>query len=209
MIYWKSNIRKILERILRIKSSNWLTKWYPNLTIHVEWKAINHRILKRPKMSNFTLYFESNCLRKSTPKFGLKMNNQWSNIKLKGQIMMKFYDFPIHTKLMKQEMQFGKKWRTIPFLKWNWLPKSNLNYNYCKRNDRFTLLTRLTWRLGSKSRRLKCIWSVSSSAYVRHSRGEFDQILQRFVINPALIRSNRSLGRKGILKNSGFRWKTA
>ena len=26
------------------------------------------------------------------PKFGLKMNSWWSNVKLKGQMMMKFYD---------------------------------------------------------------------------------------------------------------------
>ena len=76
-------------------------------------------------------------------------------------------------------------------------------------NDLFTLLTRLTRRLGSKSCRLKCIWSVSSSAYVQHSRGEFDQILQWFMINPASIWSKLSLGCRGVTKNSGFFSKTA
>ena len=47
-------------------------------------------IPKRPKLSNFTLYFKSNCPHKSTPNFGLKMNNKWSNVKLKGQMMMNF-----------------------------------------------------------------------------------------------------------------------
>ena len=30
------------------------------------------------------------------PKFGLKMNSGRSNVKLRGQMMMKFYDFAIH-----------------------------------------------------------------------------------------------------------------
>ena len=75
-------------------------------------------------------------------------------------------------------------------------------------NNQFILLTRLTRRLGFKSRRLKCIWSVSSSAYVRRSRGEFDQILQRFMINPAFIGLQSSLERGGITKNSGFAQKS-
>ena len=29
------------------------------------------------------------------PKFGLKMNNLWSNLKLKGQMTMKFYELDI------------------------------------------------------------------------------------------------------------------
>ena len=86
--------------------------------------------------------------------------------------------------------------------------KSNLNNNCCKINDWFTLLTRLTKILGSKSRQLECICSVFSSAYVQRSRGEFDQILQRFVINPASIRSELSLRRKGIMKNSRFMLQT-
>ena len=40
MIYWKSMTRKILKWILRSKSSNWLTKWYPNQEIHVNRKII-------------------------------------------------------------------------------------------------------------------------------------------------------------------------
>ena len=62
-------------------------------------------------------------------------------------------------------------------------------------HDRFTLLTRLMRRLDSKSRQLECICSVSSSVYVRLSRSKFDQIM-RFVINPALIRSQSSLERR-------------
>ena len=68
-------------------------------------------------------------------------------------------------------------------------------------NDWFTQLTRLMRRLGSKLRRLKCIWSVSSSAYFRHSRGEFDQILWWFTINPAPIGSQSS-------RNAGGSWRT-
>ena len=45
--------------------------------------------------------FKSNCLCKSIPKFGLKMNNSWSNVKLKGQLLMKFYESDIHGKLME------------------------------------------------------------------------------------------------------------
>ena len=36
-------------------------------------------------------------------------------------------------------------------------------------NDWFILLTWFKWRLGSKSHLLKCLWLVSSSAYVRRS----------------------------------------
>ena len=60
-------------------------------------------------------------------------------------------------------------------------------------NDQFIFLTWLTQRLGSKSRWLKCIWSVSSSAYFQRSRGEFDQILWWFMINPAPIGSQLRL----------------
>ena len=159
------------------------------------------------------------------------MNWRWSNVKLKSQMMIKFYDFTIHGKLIKEGIQwnqnkknldlrsgrnpcfkisknphpkFGQKWRKIRFLKWNWLTKSNIYYNYYKMGDWFSLLTRLTRRLGSKSRQLKCIWLVSSSTYVRCSMGEFDQILQRFVINPALIGLQSSLEHEGIMRNSEF-----
>ena len=33
--YWKSNIRKILKWTLWCNSSNWLSKWYPNLEIDI------------------------------------------------------------------------------------------------------------------------------------------------------------------------------
>ena len=91
---------------IQCKSSNWLTKWYPNLAIHKWMESKNQRIPKKPKLSNFTLYFKSNCTCKSTPKFGLKINSRWSNVKLKGQMMMKFYDFSIHRKLMKDGIQW-------------------------------------------------------------------------------------------------------
>ena len=41
------------------------------------------------------------------PKFGLKMNSRWSNVKLKGQMMMKIYELDIHRKLMKQVIQWN------------------------------------------------------------------------------------------------------
>ena len=41
------------------------------------------------------------------PKFKLKMNSRWLNIKLKGQIMTKFYDFAIYKKLMKKGIQWN------------------------------------------------------------------------------------------------------
>ena len=66
-----------------------------------EYKANDQRIPKRPKLSNFTLYFKSNCPLKSIPKFGLKMNSRWSNVKLKDQMVMKFYKSDIHGKLIK------------------------------------------------------------------------------------------------------------
>ena len=37
------------------------------------------------------------------PKFVLKMKSQWSNVKLKSQTVMKFYEIDIHRKLMKKE----------------------------------------------------------------------------------------------------------
>ena len=39
------------------------------------------------------------------PKFRLKMNSRWSNVKLEGQILMKVYELDIHKKLMKQGIQ--------------------------------------------------------------------------------------------------------
>ena len=50
-----------------------------------------------------------------------------------------------------------QKQRTIRFPKWNWLSKSNLNYNYCKGYDQITLLTWLKWRFGFNLRWLKSI----------------------------------------------------
>ena len=158
------------------------------------------------------------------------MNNRWSNVKLKGQMMMKFYELDIHINLMKQGIQWNqnqtiwnydqgeilvsksakictqiwtKRW-TIWFLKWNYLFKSNLNYINCKGYNLITLLTLLTWRLGFKSRRLKCICSISSSACIRRSRGDSDRFLQWFVINLASIWSQLSLECRGITKNLRF-----
>ena len=71
-------------------------------------------------------------------------------------------------------------------------------------NDRLRLLTRLTRRFGFNSRGLKSISSVSSSAYVRRSRGEFDLIKQRFVINPALIGLQSSLYVGGSRRTQDF-----
>ena len=53
------------------------------------------------------------------------------------------------------------------------------------------------WRFGFNSRRLKSIGSISSSAYVRRSRGESDQIRRWFVINLAPIVSQSSLNGGG------------
>ena len=45
------------------------------------------------------------------PKFGLKMNSQWSNVKLKGQMMIKFYDFVSTESWWKKESNETKiKW---------------------------------------------------------------------------------------------------
>ena len=61
---------------------------------------------KRDKiLLNFTLYFKSNYPRKSTPKFGLKINSQWSNVSLKDQMVIKFYELHIHGKLVKHEIE--------------------------------------------------------------------------------------------------------
>ena len=68
-----------------------------------------------------------------------------------------------------------------------------MNTNYRNMNDRFTLLTRLTRRFGFNSRGFKSICVISSSAYVRHSRGEIDRIKRWFVINPTPIGSQSSL----------------
>ena len=39
------------------------------------------------------------------PKFRLKMNSRWSNVKLMSQMIMEFDEFSIYRKLMKQEIQ--------------------------------------------------------------------------------------------------------
>ena len=54
-------------------------------------------------------------------------------------------------------------------------------------NDRFSLLTRLTWRFDFNSRGLKSIDLISSSADVRRSRGEFDRLQRIIMTNPASI----------------------
>ena len=41
------------------------------------------------------------------------MNSGWSNVKLRGQMMMKFYDFATHQKLMKE----GIRWTRIKWFK--------------------------------------------------------------------------------------------
>ena len=58
---------------------------YPIFKISDILKVISPYIFK---LSNFTLYFKSNCTNKLMPTFGLKINNRWSNVKLKGQMMM-------------------------------------------------------------------------------------------------------------------------
>ena len=64
-------------------------------------------------------------------------------------------------------------------------------------NNQFILLTRLLQRRGFNSGELKCICSISSSADVLRSRGEFDRIKQNFMINPSPIGSQSSLNVRG------------
>ena len=101
MIYLKSKIRKSQNEYFglnhKIDSPNDIQIYQ----FTYEYKAKNQRIRKKPKLSNLTMYLKSNCPHNSTPKFGLKMNSRWSNIKLKGQIVMKFYDLAIPKNLMK------------------------------------------------------------------------------------------------------------
>ena len=60
-------------------------------------------------------------------------------------------------------------------------------------NDWFSLLTWLPWRFGFNSSGLKSICAVSSSAVVRHLRGEFDWIQRLIMTNPASVTSRSSL----------------
>ena len=63
------------------------------------------------------------------------MKSQWSNIKLKGQMMMKFYDFAIHGKLINKESnetkikRFGPKIREKSLFQDQQKSKSNLGEN--------------------------------------------------------------------------------
>ena len=51
----------------------------------------------RDKEGGFPLYrLPSPSTAVKMPKFGLKMNSQWSNVKLKSQTVIKFYNLPIH-----------------------------------------------------------------------------------------------------------------
>ena len=68
-------------------------------------------------------------------------------------------------------------------------------------NDWFSLLTRLPWRFDFNSLGLKSIGLISSSADVRRSRAEFDQIRWFITMNPASIGSQSSL-------NAGESWWT-
>ena len=52
--------------------------------------------------------------------------------------------------------------------------------------------------------RIEEYWSVSSSAYVRRSRGQFDQIKQRFVINATPIGWQLSLNMGGSRRTHDF-----
>ena len=57
---------------------------------------------EKPKLSNFTLYFRSNCPRMSTPKFGLILNSNWSNVKLKSQTLVKINESDISSWLSNE-----------------------------------------------------------------------------------------------------------
>ena len=224
MIYWKSIIRKILKWRPQVMKLTHI--WIESLWLELSKET---KIIKLSPQVHFTLYFKSNCPRKLTPKFRLKMNSCWSNVKLKGQMLMKFYELDIQGKLMKQGIYWKKlndldlrsginpclkisKIRTQIWAKrgilWSlnskYISKSNLNYINCKNYDWITLMTWLTRILGFKSHRLKCISPVSSVACVWRSRGDSDQFLQRFVINPASLWSQWSLEHRGIMKNLRF-----
>ena len=83
-------------------------QWYPNLAIHIWLEILQSEDSKKTEIVEFHLYFKSNCPRNSTPKFRFKMNSRWSNVKLKGQMVMKFYELHIHGKLMKQKIQWDQ-----------------------------------------------------------------------------------------------------
>ena len=91
------------------------------------------------------------------------MNSRYSNVKLKGQMLIKFYESDIHGKLMEQgineinvdkmrkkslfknqqkyALKFGRKRCKFRFLNSNYLSKSNLNYINCKGYKGITLIT--------------------------------------------------------------------
>ena len=83
---------KIFKLTNQMISKSW--NWYIN-------RKLTTTGFKRPKLSNSSLYFKSNWSCKSTPKFGLKINSDWSNVKLRGQMILEFYEFTIHRKLIK------------------------------------------------------------------------------------------------------------
>ena len=60
-------------------------------------------------------------------------------------------------------------------------------------NKEFSLLTQFPWRFHFNSHGLKSIGLISSSADVRHSRGEFDRIWRLIMTNPTPIGSRLSL----------------
>ena len=92
---------KMLVKIIKL-TRQMISKLRNSICIEI----LQLEIPKKQKLSNFTLYFRSNCPRKSTLKFILKMNNSWSNVKLKGQSSMKFYESNIHRKLIEQGIEW-------------------------------------------------------------------------------------------------------
>ena len=138
-------------------------------------------IPKRPKLSNSNLYFKSNWSRKSTPKFGLKINSRWLNVKLRGQMIIEFDDFTIHGKLMKQGIQWNKNqviwiWDQRDILVWNWQKfvtkiwqKYEFNYFYTSNPIEEMIWLQFT--------RIEEYSPVSSLMYDQRSRGDYDHFL--------------------------------
>ena len=137
------------------------------------------------------------------------MNSPWSNVKLEGQMNSEFDEFAIHGKLMKR----GFQWNQNQVI-WNY----NQNEEYYELICKIKLLSLIKLKLPPDNRsnlttnpiaaRMGIQFSSIEEnllgfflADVQSSSGKFDEMKEKFAINPALTALQSSLNAGGITMN--------
>ena len=79
------------------------------------------------------------------PKFRLKMNSGWSNVKLRDQMIMEFYEFgdEIRNPMKPESSDSGLRSKRYPIFK----IRKNSNLSWVKLKNKMTLNTKLTSKI--------------------------------------------------------------